>query len=275
MTNKVVRKRWLALLLVLSFLFLVGLMARPERAAGRNQEVALVAPPFLPSTAPTGDPDIGEMLDEEAGISAWYDASGAIDLDQVRDEFRTIEIDTGTYIVGSVALPNYPEAFDVHVYVHQDGWILAYYLNDEPVSKIVDAKGWTLDTTSLKNVIAIVAGAAGYPVIAVNYYDFRYPSASNILFVAEDTYTAGGDSFTIEIPSTYAYFERSWIVADGFEYFSVDGIGNPNQLYHSSSVAYGTLTVAQLVPDVPHTILVGGSGPYSSYGVLVLVYWVP
>ncbi|GIK58773.1 MAG: hypothetical protein HND44_21390 [Chloroflexi bacterium] len=210
------------------------------------------------------------MLDEEAGISAWYQASGTIDLDLVRGEFRTIELDTGAYILGSVAVPNYQEAYDVHVYVHQDGWILAYYLNDEPSSKIVEVKGNTIDTTNFKNVISIVAGAAGYPVIDVSYYDFRYPNATNMLIVAENS--SDGNDFTIEIPSSFAYFERSWAAAGstaGGHYLWFDGTANPNQLYNGFNVSYGTISAAQFVPDIPHNTQVW------SYGVLVIVYRVP
>lgn len=37
-----------------------------------------------------------------------------------------------------MAVPDYPESEDVHVYVHRDGWFLAYYLVADPAGKIVN-----------------------------------------------------------------------------------------------------------------------------------------
>lgn len=254
---------------VLLFLWIASFVARPGQAAAHRQEVKLIAPSFLEVNSPTGT-TIGEMLDEEAGISAWYDAPDVIDLELVEPVFRTIELQTTDYLIGSVAVSNYPEIYDVHAYVHVDGWILAYYLNTDPVSKIVDVKAQTLDTTHLKNVVAIVAGAAGIPVTDVNYYDFRYPNATNMLFVAEDV--SNGNFFSIEIPSGFAYFERGWTLydSDGYsENFTVDGVNRPNEVYWDGSTGYGIITAAQFVPDTPHTITADG------YGVLVIVYRVP
>ena len=267
MIQKILSKRSVAILMALSLLFIVGLVAYPKQQTGHNQELALAAPPFI-QVAHAGVPEIAEMLDDEAGISAWYQAPGTIDLDLVRDEFTTIELDTGEYIVGSVAAPNYPEHYDVHIYVHQDGWILAYYLQNDPVAKIVDVRAQSLDTTILKNVVAVVAGAAGMPVTSVNYYDFRYPNATNILLIAE--LISNGNDFTIQIPSIYGYFEYSWSLWNGAggAYFRLNGT-NMTSIYYDGTSGYGTLTTAQFLPDITHTITV------DDYGVLAIVYRVP
>lgn len=254
---------------VLLFLWIASFVARPGQAAAHRQEVKLIAPPFLEVHSPTGT-TIGEMLDEEAGISAWYDAPDVIDLELVEPVFRTIELQTTDYLIGSVAVSNYPEVYDVHVYVHVDGWILAYYLNTDPVSKIVDVKGQTLETTHLKNVVAVVAGAAGLPVTDVSYYDFRYPNATNMLLVAENS--SDGNFFSIEIPSSFAYFERSWGLfypSCCNPYFTFDGVSSPNQIYWDGVSGFGTITAAQFVPDTPHTVTA------NTYGVVVIVYRVP
>jgi hypothetical protein len=263
--------QWALLLLVL-FLVITTIAYRPGRASNQH-EVSLSRPSFLDvaeaAEMPGGGP-IGEMLDEEAGISAWYEAPGTIDLDQVDDVFTTIELQTSSYIIGSVDVPNYPEAYDVHVYVHVDGWILVYYLQDDPVSKIIDAQAQTIDTTLLKSVASIVAGAAGQPLTDVTYYDFRYPNATDLLLVAENLLDNSGNDFTIEIPSSFAYFERSFALWDHteIEYFRVDGTDMP-RIYWDGETAYGTITAAQLSPDTSHDIQV------DDYGVLVIVYRVP
>ncbi len=192
--------------------FLVAVVAFTRgNPAGPEKTLALQAPAFLDSVSSTNTaapPEVTAMLSSEAGISAYIQTADSITLSSVRGEFRTIETETADYIIGSVAVPDHPEQFDVHVYVHTDGWILAYYINTDPTSKIADVMARTVNGTKLETVLSIVAGAAGYPMIDVKYYDFRYPNATHILMVAEDH--ENGRDFTIEMPIDFAYFERSW-----------------------------------------------------------------
>ena len=202
--------------ITVSLMFIPGLTRQPEPLVGAGQSLRLEAPTFVRTAYAQEHPDafdLGAYLDQEAGISAYYKSASAITLSQVRSTFRTIETETADYIIGSVAVTNYAEEnFDAHVYVHKTGWILAYYLKTDPVSKIIDVRGQTINATKLKAVISIVAGAAGAPFTDVTYYDFRYPNATNMLFVAEDD--NNGNSFTITVPSTYGYFERGWAAYD-------------------------------------------------------------
>lgn len=230
--------------------------------------VLRLQPPSLVTTAYADTGDIGARLDEEAGISAYFNAAQPITLSRVRSQFRTIETETADYILGSVPVPNYVEHFDAHVYVHRSGWILAYYLRPDPVSKIIDVKARSITTTKLANVVTAVGGAAGTPVLDVSHYDFRYPNATHMLLVAEDN--TAGDDFTIQAPSSFAYFERGWATQDYYssEYFYVDGVNKPNTVYDGDN-PYGTINASQLLPDTPHGITTG------PWGVLVVVYRVP
>ena len=270
-TRNIVRPLFASLMIV-GILLVVGLVRQPSRASRGRNVLNLQAPSFVDVANAETNPaelDIGGLLDQEAGISAYYKSPDAITLSQVRGQFRTIEAETADYIIGSVAVPNYAEHFDAHVYVHTNGWILAYYPRADPVSKIIDIKALTVNTTKLKNVVSAVASTAGAPFTDVTYYDFRYPNATNMLFVAEDG--SNGDDFTIQLPSTFGYFERGWAVlisAYGW-YFQVNGQNLPNVIYNSDSAAYGTLTASQLLPDLTHTIKA------TPYGVLVIVYRVP
>ncbi|MFW0860251.1 MAG: hypothetical protein AAGB97_08910 [Dehalococcoidia bacterium] len=55
-------------------------------------------------------------------------------------------------------MPDLPEADDVHVYVHEDGWIVAYYLKRHPVAKIID---WNnLAVTKLEQALGMIGIAA-------------------------------------------------------------------------------------------------------------------
>lgn len=235
-----------------------------------DKPLSLQPPPFLSANvvkaAPAG---VSAKLDAEAGISAWYQSADPINLGQIKstNTFKTIEIESSDYIIGSVDVPNYGDNFDVHVYVHKDGWILAYYLKADPIAKMIDSKSQSINGTLLKSVVSIVAGNGGIPFNDVTYYDFRYPSANKMLIVAENE--SGGNEMKITIPSAYGYFERSWALADftccGMS-FKLDGTANPNHLYWVDNVGYGTISASQLLPDVEHTILV------DSYGVLVIAY---
>jgi hypothetical protein len=257
--------------------FVVPLAMPASVADEERQTFELKRPLFIDTAYAEAGPaavdtfDLGALLDQEAGISAYYKAPDDINLNQVRDQFRTIEMETADFIIGSVAIPNHPEHFDVHVYVNKNGWILAYYLKLDPVAKIVEIYTQNVNTTKLKTAVSIIAGAAGAPFTDVTYYDFRYPNATNILFVAEEH--SNGNNFTIKMPSTYGYLERSWALRDYYSgcscgTFQLNGT-TLNPAYNVDHIHYGVISASQLLPDVTHTITV------VHYGVLVILYRVP
>lgn len=263
--------------LVIVIVFVVGgsLILRTPALAG-EQPLILQRPSFVDVAyaEEANVADIGNKLDNEAGISAYLHASSSINLSQIRSLFRTIEAETKDYIIGSIQAPNYKENYDVHVYVHKDGWILAYYLKEDPASKIIDVKASSLDTNILRTVIGTVAATAGLPLTDVNYYDFRYPNATNLLFVAENA--ADGNDFEITLPQEYAYLESSWsygVFNAHDRCFIIDGVNyvNGNADYWDGGTAYDKLEVSELLPGSAHTIAVCAY----DYGALVIVYRVP
>lgn len=250
----------------------LGLSRRTEQAQD-GAALRLAAPEFVRVAYAQGDP-IGTRLDEEAGISAYFKASTNINLSRVRDRFRVRETDNSDYIIGSVAIPNYPEHYDVHVYVHRTGWVLAYYPQNTPVSKIIDVISQNINVTKLQTALSIIADAAGVPLTNVIYYHFSYPSATHMMLIAEDE--ADGNDFTIQLPSTYSYFEGSWAVRRLYDQFwdrttgwlSFDEITSPQTVYDERRTGmYGIITASQLLSaNRYHTIRV------QNYGVLVLLY---
>jgi len=78
----------------------------------------------------------------EAGISAYVNASQGIDLGKARTLFKGVEADTGNYIVGTVELPGHTEEMWPHVWIDKSGWILAYYPKTEPTSRIMQWYGY-------------------------------------------------------------------------------------------------------------------------------------
>ena len=120
--------------------------ALPQRA-GAAQEAAVAFRPLpkKPALPPTSTP------------------APPINLDSVADQYATIEARTDSYIIGSVAVPQYNERHQVHVYVHKDGWIMAYYLKTDPVAKMVDIKayGGTTISTKFDTILSLFASEAG------------------------------------------------------------------------------------------------------------------
>jgi hypothetical protein len=246
--------------LILSFVY----VGQPREPLGGNGAIKLIPPAFVKNVqAETSE--IGALLDSEAAIAGYFQAPEGINLSLVRGRFRVREIETADYIVGTVDMPNYYDHFDTHVYVNKNGWVIAYYLRGHPASEMVDIKSHTISGSKLKTVLGLIAGDAGVAFSEPTYYDFQYPNATSITLIAEDD--ANGNTFTILLPSSYAYFERSF-AAHNYSYIAVDGV-NPARHLEEDGQWYGFLSANQLPTDVTHTITVG------PYGVLVILYRVP
>lgn len=267
---------------VMGLLFVPATPNQATNVAAGQTGLALQAPPFVNVARAAGASpttfDLGAYLDQEAGISAYYHSPDAITLSQVRGQFRTIEMETPDFIIGSVAVPNYAECSQPHFYVGKNGWILGYYFRGDFTSKMIDVKAKTINTTKLKTVVGLVASAAGAPFTDVNYYDFRYPNATNILLVAKTENT--GNNFTIQLPSAFGYFDRGWALTmdlsgPGYGTFSIDGVNHIGSAITCLNDAnYGTLTVSDLLQDTAHTIVIHNFAN-AAYGVLTITYWVP
>lgn len=275
MNTRIPRKIWLTGLFLSAVLLLTfGAIAQTKQPVKGGHELALQVPLFVQTAyADENTATAVNDLADEAGISAYYQTANPIDLNSVRSQFKTIETETADYIIGSVDLPAYPENFDAHVYVHTDGWIMAYYLNTEPTAKIANVRDSLISSTNLETILSIIAGAAGSAFTGGTYYDFRYPNATNILLVAEDN--NDGRDFTIELPSAYAYYERSWAAYNGDGRYP-DMWLNGSQLsaqFDGWNTAYGTMTAGQLSLDTPHTFET--SHRSYCYGVVSITYRVP
>lgn len=248
-----------------AWLFLVG----PQENVA--QTLTLTAPVFVQSARAEGDTTLAGIVNE-AGIAGYFQTTGPITINnELRTAFRTIEDETSTYIIGSLTVPGYPESYDVHAYVNSNGWIMTYYLKGDPAGKIIDwahyrASNKTSIQTVLENVAAIVAGAAGKPYTGLSYYDFRNGSANRMMLIAEDM--ANGSTFTVQLPSSFTYFERSWSIWGQDVY--LDGV---RVWDGSGQLSAGSLAASQLLPDTPHTIEITY---YSdAVGGLALVYQEP
>lgn len=272
MNPKSIRKLLLAGVVVAVLLLAFGLVGRPGTPAKGNNVFALQAPPFV-GVALANTDSITSTIEDEAGISAYFQASTSINLSSVRSVFRTIEAETADYIIGSVPVANYPESEDVHVYVHKDGWILAYYLAADPVGKIFDWKsynGGTSISTKLEKTITVIADEVGISFMGATYYDFRYPNANRMMLIAE-ALDSGGNEFTVKLPSSFVYYERSWGLynteANGG--WVLDGRQIASLGWNCWCTSQGFLAANDLSLDTTHTISVDDCGG------LALVYRIP
>lgn len=269
------RRHWS--LMAAAIFVCVLLFASGSRGSSPGTLYSLTSPSFFRMASAAADNLALETIQNEAGMSAYFQSTNPVSISSVRSVYQTIEIETATYILGSVALANYPQDHAPHVYVHADGWFMAYYLKTDPVSKIVDwnaytSSGDTIISTKLENVLAIVAGAAGVGIPGITHYDFRYPNATTMMIIAERSQGAGNNYFTVNIPTSFGVAERSWSISTG------GGAGcyagsitlNGATLGSVQGHAFGTISAVQMPPATTHTVVVNNCG--EDVGGIVLVY---
>lgn len=251
------RLGWLVLVtvaVVLAALFAAPLLQPSATQEGSGFE--LVRPLFL-STANAADAEVAAFIDSEAGVAAYFQAPGALSLATARPLFRTIEAETESYILGSIPVPNYvSESEDVHVYLHKDGWVLAYYLAATPAANIIDWPRFNGNTivTKFDTVFQLLAAQLTFTQPPATYYDFRNPNANYLLLVAE---SGGPDTFTVFLNETLLYYERSWSISgnavqmflDDVQIAQVDFSNPPNWQDQE-----GLFTPLQLTVNTSHTI---------------------
>lgn len=244
-----------------------------------NSELVLTPPSFV--AVAQAQEAVDGFPQDEAGISAYFRAPFSITIASVRPAFRTVEYEDSNYIIGSVAVPDYPESEDVHVYVHRDGWFLAYYLAGDSSGKIIDWRlyhntGHTALSTKLESALSVVALPVGVTPSGISFYDFRYPNANRLIMIAD--WTDDTDTFQVNLPSDFGYFERSW--SFGTSQHTAKLKLNGQQLVEACcgwQTRQGTLTALQLPPAQSHTFEVIDhyySGT-AAFGGLVLIYRVP
>jgi len=255
------------------FVFVLLFVVGSRGDEGGNGRYALSAPSFVGVASAAANNDALDTIQNEAGISAYFQSTTPVTISSVRSVFRTIELETADYILGSVDLANYPEDHAPHVYVHKDGWFLAYYLNTDPAAKVIDlnaytASGSTVISTKLENALAIVAGAAGVGIPGITHYDFRYPNATTMMLIVERDDGAGNDYFTVNIPSSVGVAERSWSFYVG--YWGRIRLNGSDLYAGYNHHNWGSISAAQMPPATTHTISVEDDS--DDVGGIALVY---
>lgn len=204
------------------------------------------------------------FLQQEAGISAYVKVGQAIDPAQVKGAFKTVETISDEYIIGEVALPDLPESAHPHVYVNKDGWIVAYYSNNDPSSKMLQWRGGGVITPNpLHEAILKIFAVRGEEI---KYYNFKYPDANWVMFITEAVESGDEDYFHLTIPQGFRFLEASWSLhsPDGGGRILIDNrqIGSLNR----AGVVYGDLP---LRVGFRHTLSVRWN---SETAVIMLLY---
>lgn len=180
-----------------------------------NQAIALQPPPFL-SIARAEANQPANFADDEAGIAGYIKVNQTIDLNKVDDLCRNITAQTSDYLICSIDVPDYDDNHAPTVYMHKDGWVMAYYRNNEPVSKLIDFRHYTGDAklpTKFEQVINLVVAKIGAPSATPTYYHFAYPNAKKMILIADKAEPGRTDDFQVNLPSGFSYFEESWSFA--------------------------------------------------------------
>lgn len=220
-----------------------------------GQAVVLVAP---------RNSSLSNFLEGTAGISAWFQFSESVNLQSnlLRNKFRYIESESTTYILGPVLVDGYTDVSDdVKVFVHSSGYVVAYYPRSEPTSKIFDNP--TLQPTRLETVLAKIAGSIGVIDYQVNWYHWLYPQANRMLLVGRFRGNTGDSPFTMNLPGSFEYFERSWIKKAGSMgngTLTIDG----TLLATSGGIQVGRIAAPSMVTDAAHAFNLNNA--YSVYG---------
>jgi len=279
--------------------------------------ISLMAPPFIIGVAGASPANIGSgsvaaragivFLEEEAGISAYVNVGQEIDLEKAKSAFKSIETANETYIIGQIALDGYdPEYVAPHVYVHEDGWIVTYYLRNEPSGKIMQWNGYdggTITTTTLADTVKKVCDSIQpeydppgtlYNLIKdnVSYYDFEFPDANRMMLITEwiDGYNIS-DSFNLTLPIECELCNASWshycsishgsfkyskVKITDIDYYPVYTVSEVSG-YRITRYRYGTFTPEQLSADGTQHIVIVEQDVSSLYGgrsgaAIVLIY---
>ena len=203
-------QRLIKVVLVTLFLVIGLLMAPVGQAPVSEGHLTLAQPAFAAQERQAFPAD-------KAGISAYLKLDRAIDLEKVATLMYRVEDVSNTHIIGTVQIPNFGGDVFPHLYADTSGWVVAYFLFNEPASLIMQWSGTDLDnpqvvikTTVLEEVIRKVTDLLAILYEPPQYYHFRYPEANAITIFVRTAATPGSQVAYVKVPSTCKLFEASY-----------------------------------------------------------------
>lgn len=273
----------------------------PEAGKGMSEgggkgAISLVPPSFIATARAAGGAGGGVSAGttpttfpvDEAGIAAYVSAGSSVDLNKTYAVYEDVVDTSATHIIGTVRIPNLIEDSVPLVYVGADGWVIAYYPEAEPASRIMQWTNYSapyVNTTTLADAISKMATALGvdYESIKgdIKYYDFRYPEATLMTMIVE---TAGysENSFNLTIPQAFTLYNASYShysTIYALIYVSSKLYVDETEISTTTlNITYGSYNITRdFEKDVPHkvSISVYPHGYYAggSHGIsTVLIY---
>lgn len=153
-------------------------------------------------------------------MAAYAKSPAAITLSRVTPLFTGgIEVQTSDYIIGLVPLTGYLAHWNVHVLVHTNGWVMAWYHKDWPAINILDTRAATFGTsTKLSLALTAVGGRIGQ-ILKPTYYNFAFPDATKLLML--NKMRASGTTVRISLPASFLYYDKGlYVDTDAYYYNS-------------------------------------------------------
>ncbi len=225
------------LLLIANLIVGVQLLQKPDITAeipAEDGAVALVRPWFIDQALASEDRDARAIasIADEAGMAAYAKSPTTITLSRVSPLFTGgIEVQTSDYIIGLVPLTGYLAHWNVHVLVHKNGWVMAWYHKDWPAINILDTRASTFGTsTKLSLALTAVGGRIGQ-TLKPTYYNFAFPDATKLLMI--NKMRASGSTVRISLPASFLYYDKG-LYAD----VETCGCSERGKVYINSNYVY-------------------------------------
>ena len=239
--------------------------------------IHLIAILFLAGCAAA---DAGDAFpQDEAGMCAYVNIGESINLEDAVGAYTQMLELSATHAIGTIAIGNVHATDNIHVYVDVNGWIVAYLLRTEETAAMiqwssVNVSNPVFERTTLSDAISNMCTAidVNYTGVEGNiqYYDFEYPDADNML-IFTNTRTSDGDDYThVLVPDTNTLYAANYSLVNtaysnrGWSKLYVDGVRleststNSKRILSEYDIA-GVLTVGE-----SHTIWLERGNDYSS-----------
>ena len=240
------------LLLIANLIVGVQLLQKPDTTAGipvDDGALALVRPWFVDQALASEDREARAIasIADEAGMAAYAKSPAAITLSRVTPLFTGgIEVQTSDYIIGLVPLTGYLAHWNVHVLVHKNGWVMAWYHKDWPAINILDTRAAKFGTsTKLSLALTAVGGRIGQ-ALKPTYYNFAFPDATKLLML--NKMRASGTTVRISLPASFLYYDKGL-------YVDTDYNSGVDEIFINNTSVYDCCSTTTRYPDAPERFI--------------------
>jgi hypothetical protein len=172
--------------------------------------------PTTPLTPPAG---ATAFPAHTAGLAAYVKLDRSLDLEEVKKAFAEFITVGDNFLVGVVEIENFGGTSRVHLYLDNDGWVVAFLRRGTPTAAMMqwmpaDARQpqiGAINRNVLTDAIAAVTqvGGTGFSP-AMGYYDFANPGATHLSLFIKTRASSGASSMQFELPARWRLHEASF-----------------------------------------------------------------